>query len=59
MREYYSYNPLFQIVEWLRSAYYTSYDPYLVDKAYVIEVASISLVLGLLGERFLRGKFLS
>lgn len=59
MREYYSYNPLFQIVEWLRSAYYTSYDPYLVDRAYVIEVASISLALGLLGERFLRGKFFS
>jgi capsular polysaccharide transport system permease protein len=59
MREYYSYNPLFQIVEWLRSAYYTSYDPAMVDKFYVIEVASISLALGLLGERFFRGKFLS
>lgn len=59
MREYYSYNPLFQIVEWLRSAYYTSYDPAMVDKFYVIEVASISLALGLLGERFLRGKFFS
>lgn len=56
MREYYSYNPLFQIVEWLRAAYYTSYDSTTVDKFYVIEVASISLVLGLLGERFLRGK---
>ncbi len=33
VREYYSYNPLFQIVEWLRSAYYTSYDPHTVDKA--------------------------
>lgn len=59
MREYYSYNPLFQIVEWLRSAYYTNYDSYMVDKVYVIEVASISLALGMLGERFLRGKFFS
>lgn len=59
MREYYYYNPLFQIVEWLRSAYYTSYDPIMVDKFYVIEVASISLAIGLLGERFLRGKFFS
>lgn len=59
MREYYYYNPLFQIVEWLRSAYYTSYDPAMVDKLYVMEVASISLALGLLGERFLRGKFFS
>lgn len=57
LREYHSCNPLFQIVEWLRSAYYTSYDPVMVDKFYVIEVASISLALGLLGERFLRGKF--
>ncbi len=59
MREYYSYNPLFQIVEWLRSAYYTSYDSAMVDKVYVIEVASISFALGLLGERFLRGRFFS
>lgn len=59
MREYYSFNPLFQIVEWLRSAYYTSYDPIMVDKFYVVEVASICLALGLLGERFLRGKFFS
>lgn len=59
MRGYYSYNPLFQIVEWLRSAYYTNYDSAMVDKVYVIEVASIFLALGLLGERFLRGKFFS
>lgn len=59
MRDYYSYNPLFQIVEWLRSAYYTSYDSAMVDRFYVIEVASISLAIGLLGERFLRGKFFS
>lgn len=59
IRWYYSYNPLFQIVEWLRSAYYSNYDPDLVDRVYVIEVASVALLLGLLGERFLRGKFLS
>lgn len=59
MREYSVYNPLFVMVEWLRSAYYTSYDPYSVDKKYVIEVASASLALGLLGERFVRGRFFS
>ncbi|MBL1256577.1 ABC transporter permease [Methylocystis sp. Sn-Cys] len=59
VRDYYSYNPLFQIVEWLRSAYYTNYDPYIVNKVYVVEFASVSLALGLLGERFLRGKFFS
>lgn len=58
-REYYSYNPLFQIVEWLRSAYYTNYDPFMISKTYVVQVASVSLALGLLGERFLRGKFFS
>jgi capsular polysaccharide transport system permease protein len=58
MREYSTINPLFDIVEWLRSAYYVNYDPAMIGKQYVLEVASVSLLLGLLGERFLRGKYL-
>ena len=56
-RAYLTYNPLFNLVEWLRSAYYASYDPDLVDKSLVVGTATIALFLGLLGERFLRNKF--
>ncbi|PWB88797.1 hypothetical protein C5688_18915 [Methylocystis sp. MitZ-2018] len=57
VREYMAYNPILNIVEWLRSAYYASYDDEAINKTLVLEVASVSLVLGLVGERFLRGKF--
>jgi len=57
IREYAYYNPLLNLVEWMRSAYYTSYDNEETNKALVIWVGAISLTLGLLGERFLRGKF--
>jgi capsular polysaccharide transport system permease protein len=59
IREYMAYNPLLQLVEWLRSAYYTSYDSELINKAMILWVGGISLTLGLIGERFLRGRFLS
>jgi capsular polysaccharide transport system permease protein len=59
VREYMTYNPLLNLVEWLRSAYYTSYDSELINKAIILWVGGISLMLGLVGERFLRGKFFS
>ncbi|PWB88804.1 hypothetical protein C5688_18960 [Methylocystis sp. MitZ-2018] len=59
VREYMAYNPLLQLVEWLRSAYYTSYDAELINKSLILWVGGISLTLGLIGERFLRGKFFS
>lgn len=57
VREFAAYNPLLNIVEWLRSAYYASYDDGLVDKTLVLGVASLCLAFGLIGERLLRGKF--
>ena len=59
VREYLTYNPLQHLVEWLRSAYYVSYDPELINKSMILWVGGISLTLGLIGERFLRGKFFS
>lgn len=59
IREYMAYNPLLHLVEWLRSAYYTSYDSELINKSMILWVGAISLSLGLIGERFLRGKFFS
>ena len=56
-RRYLDYNPLFNLVEWLRSAYYASYDPDLVNKPLVLGTATVALFLGLAGERFLRNKF--
>ena len=56
-RRYLDFNPIFNLVEWLRSAYYASYDPDLVNKPLVLGVATVFLFLGLAGERFLRNKF--
>ena len=53
-----TYNPLAHLVEWMRSAYFASYDPSEISKTYVIGIASIALLLGLLGERFMRNKML-
>ncbi|MGD9657794.1 MAG: ABC transporter permease [Methylocystis sp.] len=57
LKEYMAYNPLTQLIEWLRSAYYASYDPELINKPLIFWVGGTSLMLGLVGERFLRGKF--
>lgn len=59
LRDYAVFNPILQLVEWLRSAYYTSYDGDAINRTLVIGVGATALTLGLLGERFLRGKFLS
>ncbi|NVD39786.1 ABC transporter permease [Ensifer sp. HO-A22] len=53
------YNPLFQCVEWLRSAYYEGYGDAMLSKGYLLSFAVTCLFLGLLGERFIRGKLLS
>lgn len=59
VREYMVYNPLLHLVEWLRSAYYTSYNTDLINKSIILWVGGIGLMLGLIGERFLRGRFFS
>jgi capsular polysaccharide transport system permease protein len=43
----------------LRSADATSDDVELINKSLILWVGGISLTLGLIGERFLRGKFFS
>ena len=53
------WNPLYQVVNWLRSAYYTDNTLIEVDRLYLIGVASIFLLVGLAGERLLRGKLLA
>ncbi|OOG63085.1 hypothetical protein B0E45_29770 [Sinorhizobium sp. A49] len=58
-REFMWFNPLFHCVEWIRSAYYEGYGDELLSESYVMWVATACLLVGLLGERFLRGKLLS
>ncbi len=54
-----AYNPLVHLVEWMRSAYFASYDSSEIAKTYVLGIASVTLLLGLLGERFMRNKMLT
>lgn len=53
------YNPLLHCVEWLRSAYYEGYGDNMLSRSYLMWFATTCLALGLLGERFVRGKLLS
>lgn len=58
LRSLMAYNPLANLVEWMRSAYFASYDVDLINKKLVIGTASVALLLGLLGERFMRNKLM-
>ncbi|WP_425987512.1 ABC transporter permease [Ensifer sp. R-19] len=58
MRELMWYNPLFHCVEWIRSAYYEGYGDDMLSRSYLLWSAATALLLGLLGERFVRGKLL-
>ena len=51
------FNPIFQCVEWLRSAYYDGYGSSSLSKIYVLGFASVCLFLGVLGEKLFRGRF--
>lgn len=50
------YNPLFQLVEWMRTAYYDSYANSPLSRTYVLSFATVSLFLGLGTERVFRGR---
>jgi capsular polysaccharide transport system permease protein len=54
---YQYYNPIFNCSAWMRSAYYTSYDDIEINKSLIFWSGTVLLMLGLLGERYLRGKF--
>jgi capsular polysaccharide transport system permease protein len=57
LKQFGYYNPIFNLVEWLRSAYYASYGSEVINKEGVIWAANICLFIGLLGERAMRGRF--
>jgi len=49
-----SWNPVLHGVEWMRTAYYLDYPSQVLDKQYLLLCGSLSLLLGLLVERFSR-----
>lgn len=58
-REFIGYNPIFQLAEWMRSAYFESHSVVALDKPYVLLLSAGLLFVGLLGERALRGRILA
>jgi capsular polysaccharide transport system permease protein len=59
MRTLVGLNPVYQLVQWTRSAYFETHNAVPLDRPYVLLLAAFLLVLGLLGERLFRGKVLS
>jgi capsular polysaccharide transport system permease protein len=54
-----SFNPIYHLVQWMRSAYYEDTYPIIpMDRSYVLFLAAGLLFLGLLGERLFRGRIL-
>ncbi|WP_042618704.1 MULTISPECIES: ABC transporter permease [unclassified Rhizobium] len=56
---YCSFNPAFQAVEWVRSAYYLGYSEQYLSKTYLLGWVCGSLAIGLLMERILRRQILN
>ena len=54
-----AYNPVLQVVEWMRSAYYEGYGEGVLDRRYVLGVSIGSIFFGLLFERATRGHLLA
>lgn len=56
---YCSFNPVFHLVEWMRSAYYLGYPTQYLDKTYLLMWCIITVPLGLLMERLLRRQIMN
>ena len=49
-----AWNPVLHGVEWLRTAYYLDYPRQVLDKAYLVQFGAVTLLIGLMIERFAR-----
>jgi capsular polysaccharide transport system permease protein len=58
-RDILAYNPVLQVIEWMRSAYYEGYGDLVLDRGYAIGVGIGTVFLGLLLERAMRGHLLA
>ena len=59
LRQILAYHPLLQVIEWTRSAYYEGYGGSVLDRPYVIGYACVTIFLGLVLERAMRGHLLA
>jgi capsular polysaccharide transport system permease protein len=59
IRDIAAYQPVLQVVEWTRSAYYDGYGSLVLDRGYVIGYGIVAVFFGLLLERALRGYLLA
>ncbi len=59
IRDILAYQPALQVVEWTRSAYYEGYGSSVLDRGYVIGFGIVTVFLGLLLERAMRGHLLA
>jgi ABC-type polysaccharide/polyol phosphate export permease len=55
VREILSYNPLFEAVGLMRSAYFSAYDASDYSLSYIFLLGFVFLLLGLISERLFRG----
>jgi capsular polysaccharide transport system permease protein len=54
-----AYHPVLQVIEWMRSAYYEGYGSIMLDRGYAIGFGVVSVFLGLVLERAMRGHVLA
>lgn len=59
LRDIIAYQPVLQVIEWMRSAYYEGYGDLVLNRPYPVAVGTCSLFLGLLLERMMRGHVLA
>ena len=57
-REFLAYQPILQVVEWMRSAYFEGYGSLILDRTYAVSFGVVTIFLGLLLERAMRGHLL-
>lgn len=54
-----AYNPVLQVIEWMRAAYYEGYGDVVLDRTYPIAFGLGAVFVGLLLERAMRGYLLA
>ena len=57
-KEYLSFNPVLQCVEWLRESYYWEYKSSVLDRFYVLGLSTAVIAFVLFAERRVRGRIL-
>jgi capsular polysaccharide transport system permease protein len=58
-REALAYDPIVQVIEWMRSAYFDGYGGLILDRTYTVSFGVATIFLGLVLERAMRGHLLA